>query len=898
MIARQQVDGLSNLELAFQANEIQALFEKNYHTNLSKSAAQALEKESEGWITGLQLSNMAIQQGATNLPRITRASGVGLFEYFAHQILGQQSKEMRDFLLRTSLLGEFDATFCENILSRFTPEPQAWSKLINAVLQKNLFAISVGESRKWIRYHHLFQDFLQTVLTQEEPELADAIFYRLADAYTDQGEWEKAYHIYLELEDFESLGKLVEKAGTSLLQNGRLLTLKSWLDNLPERLRQSEAGLLSLEGIVFYATGFVIQGIALLAQAETLFRAAGNIHGLARTLVRRTTAFQYSGNYAESLSDAEEAFELTKNEPALADINIDAQRSKGLSLYYLGHGNQAVEWLQKALDGYVQHEKTANFLVVLMELGMVYQANGNFEDAQVSYEKAYNIGQETGSFDWMANLLNNLGVLYHLQAKYEKAVQIFEEGLEFAKQSGYIRVEIALLIGLGDLYTDLEELGAAQESYQKAREIIQPANDKFLYYYLMLAEARIARSQKEFDQAHQLLISAQAQIQESDSIYEQGLFHLERGRLAVEERDIHQALNNLQTAKRYFKEDGRTMERTWSQLWLSSVAYQSGNINTARAELQDVLALSRKEAIVHTIGSQVRQVKPWLLGMQKDPVVGGDFSAFMEKIAQNEFHLINTRKKLRRITSTVPLSPPRLSILALGRGQVRINGNTITPSDWKTQSVRELFFYFLTNSKAVSKEQIGLVFWPDIDSAKLKMRFKNDLYRLRRAIGSDIITFENDLYTFNRALDYDYDLDIFENYLERAKNSLDTQEQITYYQAAVDLVRGPYLVDIHATWVWAEREHLNQTYISTLFKLAKLYLGDDSLEKARGICQRALGYDSCLEEIHRLLMKIYSLSGDRAAIAQQYQSCKRTLKDELDISPSEETERLYLQLIR
>ena len=134
--------------------------------------------------------------------------------------------------------------------------------------------------------------------------------------------------------------------------------------------------------------------------------------------------------------------------------------------------------------------------------------------------------------------------------------------------------------------------------------------------------------------------------------------------------------------------------------------------------------------------------------------------------------------------------------------------------------------------------------------------------------------------------------------MERAKNALDIQEQITYYQAAVDLVRGPYLADIHATWVWAEREHLNQTYISTLLKLARLYLGDDSLEKALEICQRALGHDSCLEEIHRLLMKIYSLSGDRAAIAQQYQSCKRTLKDELDISPSEETERLYLQLIR
>ncbi|MBT7988373.1 MAG: tetratricopeptide repeat protein [Anaerolineae bacterium] len=550
LIARQQVDGLSNLELAFRANEIQTLFEKNYHTNLSKSAAQSLEKESEGWITGLQLSNMAIQQGVTNLPRITRTSGVGLFEYFAHQILDQQSKEMRDFLLHTSLLGEFDAALCETILSRFAPEPQAWSELISAVLQKNLFTISVGEGRNWIRYHHLFQDFLQTVLTQEEPELVDAISYRLAETHEDQGEWEKAYHIYLELEDFEKLGKLVEKAGTSLLQNGRMLTLRSWLDNLPERLRQSEPGLLSLEGAVFFALGSVAQGLVLINQAEALFRAKGNLHGLARTLVRRTTAYQYSGNYAEALEDAEEALKLTKSEPTLTEVYIDAQRSKGLCLYYLGQGNQAVEWLQKALGRYAQAGETNNQLVVLMELGMIYQAIDNYEDAQSSYEKAYDIGQETNNLVGVANLLNNLGVLYHLQAKYEKAIQTFEAGLELAQQSGYIRMEAALLIGLGDLYADLEEFLAAQQSYQKAKEIIQPANDKFLYHYLVLAEARIARSQKEFGQAHQLLMSTQAQIQESDSIYEQGLFHLERGRLATTEKDTSQALANLQAAKR------------------------------------------------------------------------------------------------------------------------------------------------------------------------------------------------------------------------------------------------------------------------------------------------------------------------------------------------------------
>ncbi|NQU30001.1 MAG: tetratricopeptide repeat protein [Anaerolineae bacterium] len=514
MVARQQVDGLSNLELAFQADEIQALFEKNYQTSLSKSAAQALEKESEGWITGLQLSSMATQQGETDLSRINRTTGVGLFEYFGHQILEQQPKEMRDFLLRSSLMGEFDAEFCEAVLSSFTPEPRDYSELIHTILQNNLFALPVGTGGKWIRYHHLFQDFLQTILNEEEPKLVEALYYRMAEVHAEQGQWEKAYHFYLQLEDFKALGELVVKAGTPFLQNGRLLTLKNWLANIPERLRRSQPGLLSLEGLVICMLGNVEKGLPLLNQAVGAFRTSGDTASLARALVRRTTPHQFQGNHPASLIDAEEALFLTNEDDDSVVVNLEASRSKGLSLYYLGQGSDAVGWLNKALAGFTQINRTSFILIVLTELGMVYQSIGDFESALTSYENALSIGGKTGNLVWKANLLNNLGVLCHQKAEYEKAIQNIEEGLEAAQRSGYVRGEVALLISLGDLYADLEEIEAAHQSYEHAEEIIDPAIDKFLYNYLKLAEARIARSQKEYGQAHRILTSAQKQILE------------------------------------------------------------------------------------------------------------------------------------------------------------------------------------------------------------------------------------------------------------------------------------------------------------------------------------------------------------------------------------------------
>jgi two-component SAPR family response regulator len=448
---------------------------------------------------------------------------------------------------------------------------------------------------------------------------------------------------------------------------------------------------------------------------------------------------------------------------------------------------------------------------------------------------------------------------------------------------------------LGDVYADLEEFVAAQDSYRQADEFVQPENDRFFSHYLKLSEARVARSQGQYAQAHRLI--GTVQLEKEASGYEQGLFHLEKGRLAVIEKNTSQALSNLQEAKRYFQRDGRTLEYAWSQLWLSSAAYQRGDIETARVAIQEILTLTRTKNIMHMMVPQVRQVKESLLGMQKDLNLRNDLEKFLNEISLHENRLPSTRRKLRSFAKFVTLAEPHLSIRGLGRAQVKVDGKTLSPSDWKTQSVRDLFFYFLNTSQAVSKEQVGLAFWPEIDPRKLKMRFKNDIYRLRRAIGSKAILFDGDLYTFNRALDYDYDVEIFENYLAHAQKTSDEKEKMTSYRAAIDLVRGTYLSDISATWVWPERERLNRLYVAALQDLSNLYFTQNRLEDAQEMCQRALRHDPCMEEAHRLLMKIYFSLEDRSAIVRQYQLCKEILQEELDISPSDETEKLYLQLL-
>ncbi len=246
MVARDLVGGLDLTSLAFSADEIQALFAQNYEAHISDQKAQELVDKSEGWITGLQLSGLDLVQGVTGRLQVARAAGVDLFDYLGEQVLDQQAEDIRWFLLRSSLLEEFDAALCEDVFGELYPRRKDWHLWINSIIQNNLFALPVGNEAGWVRYHHLFRDFLQDHLTKEQPEEIPPILQKLARAYEARNEWEKAYHIQKRLDDVDALASLIERAAPHLLLRA-LVTLESWLTNLPPSIRRTRPGLLSIQ---------------------------------------------------------------------------------------------------------------------------------------------------------------------------------------------------------------------------------------------------------------------------------------------------------------------------------------------------------------------------------------------------------------------------------------------------------------------------------------------------------------------------------------------------------------------------------------------------------------------------------------------------------------------------
>jgi LuxR family maltose regulon positive regulatory protein len=81
LVARDEVGGLDFADLAFRAEEIQALLAQNQELNLSDDEARRLEEATEGWITGIQFADVNSLRAGRSPFHTTRVMGVSVFDY-------------------------------------------------------------------------------------------------------------------------------------------------------------------------------------------------------------------------------------------------------------------------------------------------------------------------------------------------------------------------------------------------------------------------------------------------------------------------------------------------------------------------------------------------------------------------------------------------------------------------------------------------------------------------------------------------------------------------------------------------------------------------------------------------------------------------------------------------
>lgn len=898
LVARSQVDGLSFEELAFLPEEIKQLMAVNYHQAISDQKADEMILRTEGWITGLLLTAQLTPKGTPERNRVEKVSGVGIYEYLTQQVFDRQSTSMQSFLLRTSLLEEFDASLCERIVGKALGLlGQNWEEVIERIQRDNLFVLQVGDESVFLRYHHLFRDFLQNRMRLERPEETRRIETELALYYESVQEWERAVSIYFRIGTRDQQVEIIRRAAPSMILSGRLVTLSDWLDLLPAGLATTKPEIKSIRGTIAMLRGDFENSLKFLNEAILELRNSGAGEELASALIRRSAVNRHLGHYERALKDAQNACELTRPPFGSPRKYAEALRAEGLAHYQIGVLDQAQSKLQESYRRFQDLGLQSDAAKVIMDLGVVYHVGDDLDQVEKCLNDSLEYWQVIQNPMWQANVLNNIGMLKYQLGQYEQAVITLEKALSYARLAANPRIEGYILAGLGDIYRDVRALKEARLAYQQAAVILDKTNDLSLEVSLTLAKAVLERLAENNSASHKLLATAKEKVELSRSKVEQNLCLLEMHALSMRTGNMDKLEDEFKGLDDYFSGAGFQLEAFKASIYraLAHAFQNQGSLLEKDLDVfRPVPESSKNQALIQIAMEYRKGLEEFAIGSETTSGI----NQLLEETLSFEKRLPGIHRVIRRYSSAVEFTNAKITIRGLGRVQVKVGGKTITSKGWKTQTARDLFFFILAHPEGVTKEEIGEAFWPDADRDTVKLRFKNTIYRLRKALGSETISYNEEYYRFNRSLDFDYDVDVFESELLKAKNAKETEEVIGHYRAAVSCYHGLLLPKIDQEWVIIAREKYHQAFMNAAIELTNLHLKTGNYSRALVFANRALEEENYNEALHRSVMLALSALDDRPGVARQYEKCRMILKKELDIDPSPQTENLYISLMQ
>ncbi len=186
--AYQRVTEVRLRQLRFSTVETAALLTQRLQRVIDEDLAGAWTERTEGWAVALNLAALSLQRReTTDLAPNIRGDSRYLHHYLLAEALGSLTPAKQAWLLKTSLLDRFCAPLCEVVCQEegqeSEGEPLTGKAFIAWLRQANLFLIDLDDRDKWFRFHHLFQENLQTQLRSQASDEEIAGMHQRASAW-------------------------------------------------------------------------------------------------------------------------------------------------------------------------------------------------------------------------------------------------------------------------------------------------------------------------------------------------------------------------------------------------------------------------------------------------------------------------------------------------------------------------------------------------------------------------------------------------------------------------------------------------------------------------------------------------------------------------------------------
>lgn len=233
---RRQLSEVTEADLRFTREETAEFLNRIAGLSLTEDDIVVLETRTEGWIAGLQLAALSMENEQDRQAFIRDFAGDDryIMDYLTEEVLQRQSVEIKFFLLQTSILPRLNAALCDAVIGS-----DQSAALLAYLEQNNMFLIPLDSKRCWYRYHHLFADLLrkQLALSNVDPQ---GLHRRASQWFSEAGYPHEAMPHAFACDDFEQAARVLDQHGKRLFEEGQSPTLMRWYQRLPDELLKAQ----------------------------------------------------------------------------------------------------------------------------------------------------------------------------------------------------------------------------------------------------------------------------------------------------------------------------------------------------------------------------------------------------------------------------------------------------------------------------------------------------------------------------------------------------------------------------------------------------------------------------------------------------------------------------------
>jgi LuxR family maltose regulon positive regulatory protein len=459
MRARGELAELRVADLRFTSEEASALLNGAMRLQLTTEDVEGLVERTEGWAAGLYLAGLSLRDREDPSGFIASFQGDNrhVADYLGAEVLERQPEEIREFLLRTSVLERMCGPLCDAVL-----KAEGSAELLHELERSNLFLVPLDDHREWYRYHHLFAQLLRVELTDRDAALLPVLHRRAAAWHRQAGNVDEAIHHASAAGEFAETGALIAQHWLRYWRGGRRTTVARWLDGLLEEAITADPPVAFVAAWVGGFSGASKQETErwLAAAEDTAWAGAlpDGISSLAfgAALARASALFDDVGR---SVQAAHRALELAGPEPS--PYRWMAQAALGHGLYLSGQPAAARPGLEE--------------LVALAVLSLIAGDEDDDRTATALARRAAAVvdGQGLSAEPLCGIAYMAMGRALSRRGELAEAKELLERALkQLGIDSMAVQRAFALLL-LSSVYRDRGDLPDARALVERARELIE-----------------------------------------------------------------------------------------------------------------------------------------------------------------------------------------------------------------------------------------------------------------------------------------------------------------------------------------------------------------------------------------------------------------------------------------